>query len=135
MFRQHFYPMLTAVIASGLLLMQTAQAAPVAVVNGDPISQKTYEQYLKYRTQGQKDKATSVNRKALINELVNRKLLLQEAKKAKLHKDPEIKFRIEQQEMDILIQARPCFRSKPRKIRSATRNYAKNTIAKSLVPT
>lgn len=105
MFRQYFYPMLTAVIASTLLLMQTAQAAPVAVVNGDPISQKTYEQYLKYRTGGQKDKAASVNREALINELVNRKLLLQEAKKAKLHKDREVQFLIEQQKTDILIQA------------------------------
>lgn len=105
MFRQYFYPMLTAVIASTLLLMQTAQAAPVAVVNGDPISQKTYEQYLKYRTGGQKDKATSVNREALINEMVNRKLLLQEAKKAKLHKDSEVRYRIEQQKTDILIQA------------------------------
>lgn len=103
---RRYHYILTAILASGLLLTQAAQAAaPVAVVNGDPISQKDYEQYLKYRTKGHKGKPANVNRQALINELVNRQLLVQEAKKEKLDRDPEVAFEIEQLKNDALIQA------------------------------
>lgn len=106
MFTRKTFSSAIAVIATGLVLANSAMAAdPVAVVNGDPISQETYQHYLKYRSQQQNGKSGEVNRQALINELVNRQLLLQQARKKNLDEDPEIAFRIEQLKNDALIQA------------------------------
>lgn len=106
MFKLQTFSRSLLLIAAGLLLNSGAQAAdPVATVNGEPISQETYERYLKYRTQQQDGQSGGINREALINELVNRQLLLQEAKKSNLHKDPDIAFRIRQLEADLLIQS------------------------------
>ncbi|MGD8547832.1 MAG: SurA N-terminal domain-containing protein, partial [Thiohalophilus sp.] len=96
-----------ALLTTGLLVLSGAARAaePVAVVNGQPISQDTYEKYLKFRSQQQNGQGGQVSRQALINELVNRELLLQEAKKKGLAKDPEVAFQIEQLKNDVLIQA------------------------------
>lgn len=106
MFKRNLLSLSAAIMASGLLLSTGARAAdPVAVVNGEPISQETYERYLKYRSQQQDGQPGQVNREALINELINRQLLLQEAKKQNLDQNPEIAFRIKQLKADALIQA------------------------------
>jgi len=106
MFKLHTFSLPLALITAGLLISSGVRAAdPVAVVNGEPISQDTYERYLKYRSQQQNGQPGEVNRKALIDELINRQLLLQEAKKNKLHQNPDIAFRIKQLEADALIQA------------------------------
>ncbi len=106
MFKRNLISLSAAVMVSGLLLSSGARAAdPVAVVNGEPISQQTYERYLKYRSQQQQGKSGEIDREALINELVNRQLLLQEAKKQKLGQNPDVAFRIQQLQADALIQA------------------------------
>lgn len=96
-----------ALLTTGLLVLSGASRAaePVAIVNGEPISQKTYENYLKFRSQQQNGQGGQVSRQALINELVNRELLLQEAKKKGVEKDPEVAFQLEQLHNDFLIQA------------------------------
>ncbi len=88
----------------GLLISTTTFAADkvVATVNGKNITQETYEHYLKMRTGG---KTQGVNREMVIQELVNRELLRQDAIKLKVDKDPDVKFLIEQQEIELLIKA------------------------------
>lgn len=78
----------------------------VAAVNGKNISQKQYEEHLKQRqAQNPKGKQQPVNRQAIMDELINREVLLQQAKKLKLHKDKKVKAQIEQLKANILIQA------------------------------
>ncbi|MFP3874317.1 MAG: peptidylprolyl isomerase [Thiohalophilus sp.] len=106
MFKRNLFTLSAAIVASGLLLSTGARAAdPVAVVNGEPISQKTFERYLKYRSQQQDGESGEIDREALINELINRELLLQEARKQELDQDPEVAFRLRQLQADALIQA------------------------------
>lgn len=79
----------------------------VASVNGKKISQKQYQAHLKARqAQNQNgQQAAPVNRQVILDELINREVLLQEAKKLKLHKKKKIKAQIKQQKDNILIQA------------------------------
>ena len=94
------------IITSTALALSAANALAadkvIATVNGKPITQETYERYLKMRTGGN---TAGVNRDLVIQELVNRELLRQDAIKLKVDKDPDIKFLIEQQEVETLIKA------------------------------
>ncbi|MCW9023147.1 MAG: peptidylprolyl isomerase [Gammaproteobacteria bacterium] len=96
------------VFSSLCLLAGNAIAAdkPVAVVNGKPISQKIYDHYLAQATKQRKDKkgAGDIPREAIINELVNRELLYQNAIKDEIEKIPEVAFQIEQLRINTLIQ-------------------------------
>ncbi len=101
----------TLFFAAGLLaalpLAGPALAAgdkPVATVNGKPISQKVYEMYLRQRQQQAGKAGQQVNREQVINELVNRELLYQDALKNGVDKDPNVQFAIEQMKRNILIQ-------------------------------
>lgn len=77
----------------------------IAAVNGKKITQKQYQAHLKQRqAQNQKGKQAPVNRQEVIDELINREVLLQEAKKLKLHKDKKLKAQIEQLKNNLLIQ-------------------------------
>ena len=80
----------------------------VAAVNGKNISQKQYQAHLKQRqaqsAQSGKQSAP-VNRQVVLDELINREILLQEAKKLKLHKDKKILAQLKQQNDNLLIQA------------------------------
>lgn len=76
-------------------------AAPVATVNGKEITQKQYESYLQQRGAGQK---TPVNRQMVINELISRELLLQEAANLKLEKDKKVKYELEMARKNLLIK-------------------------------
>lgn len=80
----------------------------VAAVNGKNITQKQYQHHLKQRqaqNAQQGKKAAPVNRQVILDELINREVLLQEAKKKKLHKDKKVKAQLEQSKNNILIQA------------------------------
>lgn len=80
----------------------------VAAVNGKNITQKQYQNHLKQRqaqNAQQGKKATPVNRQVILDELINREVLLQEAKKKKLHKDKKVKAQLEQLKNNLLIQA------------------------------
>jgi peptidyl-prolyl cis-trans isomerase C len=77
----------------------------VAAVNGKNITQKQYQAHLKQRqAQNPKGKQAPVNRQAILDELINREVLLQEAKKLKLHKDKKVIELLKQQKANLLIQ-------------------------------
>jgi len=80
----------------------------VAAVNGKNITQKQYQAHIKQRaaqSQQQGQQAAPVNRQVILDELINREVLLQEAKKKKLHKDKKVKAQLEQLKNNLLIQA------------------------------
>ncbi len=79
----------------------------VASVNGKNITQKQYEAHLKQRqAQNNKDKKNApVSRQAILDELINREVLLQEANKLKLHKDKKVIAQLKLFKDNLLIQA------------------------------
>ena len=81
-------------------------AKSVASVNGVKITTKEYQDHLKQReAQNPKGKQAPLNRQLILNELINREILLQEANKLKLHKDKKVLQLIEQAKANILVQA------------------------------
>lgn len=108
---------------SSLLLLSTASAAdkkpaqespappqtaaaladPVAVVNGKPISKSAFEAYARMR-QVPADQLTSPTvREALTNEMISQELLVQQAEKQKLDKDPQIVLELEMAQRNVLV--------------------------------
>ena len=78
----------------------------VAAVNGKNISQKQYQTHLKQlQARNPKGKQAPVNRQMILDELINREVLLQQAKRKKIHKDKKIAAVLEQQKNNLLIQA------------------------------
>ena len=77
----------------------------VASVNGTNITQKQYESHLKQRQAQAKGKQAPINRQVILDELINREILVQEAKKLKLDKDKKIKAQLAQLKDNLLIQA------------------------------
>jgi len=92
-------------VAATLPVSGFAAEDSVAVVNGKPISLKTYEFYLRQLQAERPNANLAGNRQLVINELVNRELLYQDAVKKKLDKDPEVAFALEQLRMNTMIQA------------------------------
>ena len=95
----------TALGTSLFLIAMQANAAAVATVNGKEISQQMYQAYVRQLEMRQHNGKIQIDRKRLINELVNRELLHQAALSMKLEKNPEIKFLMEQQKIDLLTKA------------------------------
>ncbi len=79
-------------------------AKSVAAVNGKKISQKTYQQHLKAMQARNPNSKAPVNRQAVLDELINREVLLQAAKKKKLDKTKEFKNMVNQYKQNLLIQ-------------------------------
>ncbi len=96
---------LGSLLAVTLPISGFAADEPVAVVNGKPISLKTYEFFLRQLQAERPNANLAGNRQAVINELVNRELLYQDAVKKKLDKEPEVAFALEQLRMNTMIQA------------------------------
>lgn len=96
---------LFAVLAAGILLLNSAQAAdPVAKVNGKDIPQSRLETMIKGATaQGQPDSPELRNR--VRDELITREVLLQEAVKKGIDKNQDVANQIEFQRQSTLIQA------------------------------
>ena len=106
MSRSFFTPLMAGALALALLGSTTAYAAnskPVAVVNGQPISQETFNLYVKMRNSQHPDQHAS--REQVINELVNSQLIYQQALKEKLDKKPQIREEIKLQRKNLLINA------------------------------
>lgn len=97
-------------LASILLVTLTTGTAyaldskSVAAVNGKKISQAEYKKFLQQVTAQTKGKPGSVNRQVILDELINREVLLQEAKKKNLHKDKKVVEILKQQKNNLLIQ-------------------------------
>ena len=96
---------LGSLLAATLPLTGFAADEPVAVVNGKPITLQTYEFFLRQLQAERPNANLSGNRQLVVNELINRELLYQDAVKKKLDKDPEVAFALEQLRMNTMIQA------------------------------
>ena len=95
---------LIATLSSGSVFALSKNT--VATVNGKKITQKQYQAHLKQRqAKSPKGQTAPVNRQAMLDELINHQILLQEAKKQKLHKDKKVKEQLEQLKNSVLIQA------------------------------
>lgn len=80
-------------------------AKSVAAVNGKKISQIQYQTLLKQvQSQSKKGAPAQVNRQLIIDELINREVLYQEANKKKLNNDKQVKKILKQQKRNLLIQ-------------------------------
>jgi peptidyl-prolyl cis-trans isomerase C len=90
---------LPAITLVALSLAACQQPAPdnskvVATVNGAPITEKELADHFARSTGGGKLPETGEQRKEVLNELVDRVLLMQAAEKAGIDKNPEIQIRL-----------------------------------------
>lgn len=99
--------MKSLIAASVLIAMaNVAQAKDVATVNGKGISESDYTNFLKYRLNKKADGSVgAANRQQVINELVSRELVYQDAVKQGITKDKAFKYQLEQLRIDAIIQA------------------------------
>ena len=77
----------------------------VAVVGGTSITNAAYEAYARQRAQSRPMSVSPEERKAIINELINRELIYQEGVKQGLEKKPDVAAEIENQKRNILASA------------------------------
>jgi peptidyl-prolyl cis-trans isomerase C len=93
-----------ALLAALALCSSIAFAQNVAVVNGKPIPKSREDTWVaELVKQGQKD--TPETRKMVKDQLIQREVLLQEAAKRGIPDRPEVKFQIEVQRQNALMQA------------------------------
>ncbi len=92
--------LLTLFILTGLAGNVYADSV-VAVVNGKKIMQSELDMYIKYVEAATRQKIT--NQMAVLNELVNRELLYQQAVKKKLDKNNDLNYLLKQQKYDLYI--------------------------------
>ncbi len=98
---------LAGVIVTALITQSAfaLDAKSVAAVNGKKISQKTYETLLKQiQAKSQKGNQAPINRQIILDELINREVLFQEAKKKKLDKNKKVVAILKQQKRNLMIQ-------------------------------
>ncbi|MDH5436988.1 MAG: SurA N-terminal domain-containing protein, partial [Gammaproteobacteria bacterium] len=81
---------------------KSAPVDAVATVNGQSITVEVFNTYARARMQQQQGLDVDKHRGAIINELVNRELLLQEAIKNGLDKKPQVSAEIQSQKANIL---------------------------------
>jgi peptidyl-prolyl cis-trans isomerase C len=93
-----------ALIAALVLSCSTALAQNVAVVNGKPITKATEDLWVKELVRsGQKDSPEL--RQQVKNQLVQREILMQEATKLGIANNADVKFQLDVQRQNTLIQA------------------------------
>ena len=97
---------LKILIASSLFvtMANVALAKDVATVNGKSIWENDYKNFLKYRLNKKEDGSVGANREQVINELVSRELIYQDAVKQGITKDKGFKYKLEQLRIDATIQ-------------------------------
>jgi len=76
----------------------------VATVNGKPIAKKTFDAYVAHKKQQDPKFDAAKNKEVLIQELVNRELMFQDALRLKLENDKDVLFQLEQHRIDLLIK-------------------------------
>jgi len=94
--------LIVALVLSGLSGIALADNV-VATVNGKKITEKQLDQYMKY-VQSRTKQDISHDKKQVLNELINRELLMAQVKKQKVDKDPELNYAIKQQTIDFYIR-------------------------------
>jgi peptidyl-prolyl cis-trans isomerase C len=101
---EKFQIRLLAIAFSALLLSSGLQAEEiVATVNGKKITREQLDYYHKYRQATSRQEVGEA--KDVLQELINREILLAEVKKKKIDQNKDLNFAIEQQKHDVYIQA------------------------------
>jgi len=93
------------IVALASFSLTVSAGSSVATVNGKKISQKHYDRVVSTLKAKNPQFNAEQNKQAIINELISRELLFQEAKKQKVEKDPQVAFALEQQRVELMIQA------------------------------
>jgi peptidyl-prolyl cis-trans isomerase C len=100
---------LSAILLGGALLAGCEKGAdakkgvaPVATVNGKPITQEAYDAYAQQRAISRHPTGDPAEREATIQELINRELIYQDAVKQGLDKRPDVLAEIENQKRNVL---------------------------------
>ncbi len=75
---------------------------PVATVNGKPITQQAYDAYAEQRARTRQSAGAPDERTAIIQDLVNRELIYQDAVKQGIDKKPDVLAEIENQKRNVL---------------------------------
>lgn len=94
-------------IAASIAVPSLALAESVAIVNGTSIDKQDVDQAVSYIVRSSNGQAqdTPALREDVKNRLINREIILQEAKKRKLDKSPEVAHQITQASQDIMQDA------------------------------
>lgn len=98
---------ITSILLASLLTNTSfaLDAKSVAAVNGKNISQKQYQTLLQQiQSQSKKGAPAQINRQLILDELINREVLFQEANKQKLSKNKKVKEILQLQKRNLLIQ-------------------------------
>ena len=99
--------LLAIVLSAGLAFFSVnafAAKNSVATVNDKSIDQKTFDAYVEHKKKQDPKFDPKTGRDALIQELINRELMFQDALKKKLDKDKEVIFQLKQHRIDLLIK-------------------------------
>lgn len=81
-----------------------AASDAVATVNGKPIPKKMYDAYVIHKQKQDPKLDVKKNKEVLIEELVNRELMFQDALRLNLDKDKDVLFQLKQHRIDLLIK-------------------------------
>jgi len=79
-------------------------AKAVATVNGKPIAEKTFKAYIEFKKKQDPKFDVKKNRELLIQELINRQLMYQDALRQKIEKNKDVIFQLKQHRIDLLIK-------------------------------
>lgn len=99
------YLVRSGIVLSGALLTPLTHAAPtdpVAIVNDEIITQQDYDHYAKARAEKIRHKGP-VDTQEIIEELIERRLLIQAATEAKIDQSPEFLEQLQQIREDLLM--------------------------------
>lgn len=102
-----FIPLLAAALLGCQPADQTAGTAgkstgPVAMVNGKPVSREVFDLYLTRRSGNGSVELTPMQRRELLNQVINVNLLAEDALSAALHQRPESRAQLEIQRAQLL---------------------------------
>ena len=98
--------LLTLALPSGCDRPDADKSKTLATVNNKSITEKEYEEYLKARQIQQPPVTDKEKEKEIVlEEMINRIVLAQEAEKSKLDEQAEIRFQLERQRENILARA------------------------------
>jgi peptidyl-prolyl cis-trans isomerase C len=95
-------PVLAATAIGLTSVAHAADSKEIASVNGKSITQQDYDQFLSENTKGN---SGQINRQQVINELVSRELVYQDAIKKGIDKDPEVLQKLEAVKLSLIIGA------------------------------
>jgi len=103
----HYSRLAGLLIAASISMPSLAQAESVAIVNGTSIEKQDIDQAVSYIVRSSNGQAqdTPALREDVKNRLINREIILQEAKNRGLDKTPDVKRQITQASQDIMQDA------------------------------